>query len=242
MTFSAEASTQYQWMSIADGELLSVNDVATAVSYDEAQSNTIENVQVANVTMTRNIKAGYNTVVLPFTLTANQVAAAFGTGTEVYAFSENSTDANNVTINFNKGDGSITANVPVLVKATEASASQTFNGVQIVAPTEGAVVMGTNTKFIGVFGPLTVAAGDYFVGNGAIYKSEGNTNMKAFRAYIYAQEASNVKMFVDGIETGIDEINGAAVENGAIYNLAGQRVNKAQKGVFIVNGKKVIVK
>ena len=49
-------------------------------------------------------------------------------------------------------------------------------------------------------------------------------------------------MFVDGIETAISEINGAAAENGAIYNLAGQRVNKAQKGVFIVNGKKVIVK
>ena len=243
MTFYAEASSQYQWMSIGDGELLSATNIATAVAYDENADNTITNEDVANVTMTRKIKEGYNTVVLPFDCTLGQVEAAFGTGTEVYAFSESSENANDVTINFNKvAAGTISANVPVLIKATQASASQTFNGVQVVAPTEGAIVQGTNTKFIGVFGPLTISAGDYFVGNGAIYKSTGATNMKAFRAYIYAQEASNVKMFVDGIETGIDEINGADVENGAIYNLAGQRVNKAQKGVFIVNGKKVIVK
>ena len=31
-------------------------------------------------------------------------------------------------------------------------------------------------------------------------------------------------------------------QNGAIYNLQGQRVNKAQKGVFIQNGKKIVVR
>lgn len=245
MTFYAETNKQYNWMSIADGELLSTTKLAEDVAYNEDDNNTIENKIIADVTMTRNIKAGYNTVVLPFTLTANQVATAFGTGTEVYAFSENSTDANNVSINFTKGDGSITANVPVLVKATAASSAQTFNGVQVVAPTEGAVVEGTNTKFIGVFGPLTVAAGDYFIGNDAIWKSEGSTSIKAFRAYIYAQETSApVKMYIGGIETAISEINAdaAAEEQGAIFNLAGQRVNKAQKGIYIQNGKKVLVK
>lgn len=244
MTFYAETSKQYNWMSIADGELLSTTKLAEDVAYNEDDNNTIENKIIADVTMTRNIKAGYNTVVLPFTLTANQVTTAFGAGTEVYAFSENSADPNDVTINFNKGDGSITANVPVLVKATAASSAQTFEGVQVVEPTTGAIVEGTNTKFIGVFGPLTITAGDYFVGNGAIYKSEGSTNIKAFRAYIYAQEASSVKMYIGGIETAISEINAdaAAEEQGAIFNLAGQRVNKAQKGIYIQNGKKVLVK
>lgn len=244
MTFYAEANKKYNWMSIADGELLSVNDVATSVAYDEAETNTIEDVQVANVTMTRNIKAGYNTVCLPFTLTANQVAAAFGTGTEVYAFSENSEDANNATVNFTKGDGSITANVPVLVKATSASTSQTFTGVQVVAADE-AVVPGKNFDFVGVYAPINpIPAGDYFIGNGALYKSAGATSMKAFRAYIKAKTAGgSVKMFIDGENVdAIDAINGEAAEQGAIYNIAGQRVNKAQKGIYIVNGKKVIVK
>lgn len=248
MTFYAEASSQYQWMSIADGELLSTTKLAQDVAYDEADDNTIENTIIADVTMTRNIKEGYNTVVLPFTLTANQVAAAFGAGTEVYAFSETGEEnANNITINFNKGDGSITANVPVLVKATAASTEQVFNGVQIVAPTEGADVKGTNVNFVGVWGPTTVGEGHFFVGNGAIYKSAGSTNIKAFRAYFLLKNpntTSAVKMFIGGIATGINEINGAIAteDNAPVFNLAGQRVNKAQKGIYIQNGKKVLVK
>ncbi len=249
MTFYAEASSQYQWMSIADGELLSTTKLAQDVAYDEAVPNTITNTIIADVTMTRTIKEGYNTVVVPFTLTANQVAAAFGTGTEVYAFSEYSADPKRAVINFNKGDGSITANVPVLVKATAASAKQTFEGVQIVAAEE-AKVGGTNFNFVGVYAPITVEALDYFIGNGAIYKSAGNTNMKAFRAYIEnktheitGNSQVEVKLYIDGLETAIDAINSdAATENGVIYTLSGQRVNKAQKGIYIVNGKKVLVK
>ena len=42
----------------------------------------------------------------------------------------------------------------------------------------------------------------------------------------------------------VDAINGirTAAENAVIFNLQGQRVNKAQKGLFIVNGKKVVIK
>lgn len=246
MTFYAEASSQYQWMSIADGELLSANDVATAVSYDEANNNTIENVEVANVTMTRTIKVGYNTVCLPFTLTANQVTAAFGAGSEVYAFSENSADANDVTINFYKGDGSITANTPVVVRATEASGSQTFEGVQVVAA-ESAAVEGKYFDFVGNYAPMTVEAKDYFISGGKLYKSAGETNMKAFRAYIFnknKEDETPVKLFIEGegIVTAIEGIDDNINVNGNIFNLAGQRVNKAQKGIYIVNGKKYIVK
>ena len=244
MTFYAEASTQYQWMSIADGELLSTTKLAQDVAYDEANDNTIENTIIADVTMTRTIKEGYNTVVLPFTLTANQVSAAFGAGTEVYAYSDQKDDEGDVQINFNKGDGSITANVPVLVKATAASNSQTFEGVQIVA-SDGAVVEGDYFDFVGTYAPTPVAAGDYFIGNGALYKSENNTSMKAFRAYIHAKAqipGAKVTLFIDNIATSISEINGIEAEPGVMYNIAGQRVNKAQKGIYIVNGKKVLVK
>jgi hypothetical protein len=197
--------------------------------------------------MARTIKADFNTVVLPFALTSSQVQSAFGSGTEVYAFSENSENANDVTINFNRVvEGTISANVPVLVKATAASTSQTFKGVQIVAATEEVQVAETNVVFKGVYAPTTVAKGDYFIGKGAIYKSEGNTPIKAFRAYLHDKSAGvkAISMFIDGIATGIEAIDNGqlTMDNGVIYNLAGQRVNKAQKGLFIVNGKKVLVK
>ncbi|MBR6031597.1 MAG: hypothetical protein IKP36_06520 [Bacteroidaceae bacterium] len=249
MTVVAEANGTHQWFSVCDGELLSMTNIATAVAYDEAIANTIENVDVANVTMTRTIKEGFNTVVLPFDLTAGQVAAAFGTGTEVYAFSEDGAEnADEISINFNKVvAGTITANVPVLVKATQASKEQEFKGVQVVAPTEGAIVQGTNASFVGVFGPTTIGEGHFFIGDGALYKSAGRTNINAFRAYILLKNpntTNGVKLFVGGEEvaTGISTIeNGQlTIDNAPIYNLAGQRIQKMQKGINIVNGRKVL--
>ena len=246
MTVVAEATGVRQWFSVADGELLSMTNIATPVTYVDAEENTIEDVDVANVTISRTIKADYNTVVLPFDLTASQVAAAFGTGTEVYAFSEDSANPMDATINFNKVvAGTISANVPVLVKATQGSSEQVFNGVQVVAA-QSAIVEGKNFDFVGTYAPITVAEGDYFIGNGALYKSAGATSMKAFRAYINAKTTATgakVNLFIDGIATSIREINGAtANESGDVFNIVGQRVKKAQKGLYIINGKKVLVK
>ena len=240
MTFYAEATSQHQWMSIADGELLSTTKLAQDVAYDEGDDNIITSTIIADVTIDRSIKEGYNTVCLPFTLTANQVTDAFGSGTEVYVFSEDSADPMDATINFWKNDGSISANRPVLVKATADSDSQTFNGVQVVAAAE-AKVEGTNFDFVGTYAPMTVAENDYFIGGGKLWKSAGSTSMKAFRAYIHDKSgASSVKLFIDDVETSIDAINGVEAENGIIYNIAGQRLNKVQKGINIVNGKKVL--
>ena len=244
MTVVAEATGTHQWFSVCDGELLSKTNIATAVAYDEAVTNTIENVDVANVTMTRTIKADFNTVVLPFDLTAGQVQTAFGSGTEVYAFSENSSDPDDVTINFDKVTaGTISANVPVLVKATQASTEQVFEGVQVVAPTTDVKVEGTNFDFVGVYAPATIAKDDYFIGDGALYRSEGTTNIKPFRAYIKAKTTtpSSVKFYIGGdLITSVDGINSGVTENGVIYNLAGQRISKMQKGINIVNGKKIL--
>ena len=44
-----------------------------------------------------------------------------------------------------------------------------------------------------------------------------------------------------GVANGIQNIN-AAIANGTVYNLNGVKVNKATKGIFIVNGKKVAKK
>ena len=41
---------------------------------------------------------------------------------------------------------------------------------------------------------------------------------------------------------GIENVTTVKVNNNAIYNLMGVRVNKAQKGLYIINGKKYVVK
>ena len=216
-----------------------------AVAEDVTISETADYIPAetyANVTLARTIKADtWNTFVVPFDIDNDELKAAFGDDVAVAEFSENSDDANAVTVNFDPmTTPAITANKPVLLKGN-AGTSFTFNGKLIKV--SDAKVAGKNVDFVGTYdASTTVKAGDYFISANKLYKSEGSTTLKGTRAYIDAKNAEEVKLFIDGIETGISEINGTAVESGAIYNLAGQRVSNAQKGIYIVNGKKVIIK
>lgn len=70
------------------------------------------------------------------------------------------------------------------------------------------------------------------------YKAEGT--IAAGKAYY--QSTSGVKAFYfgGGDATGISDVNVNLNEDNAIYNIAGQRLQKMQKGINIVNGKKVL--
>jgi hypothetical protein len=70
--------------------------------------------------------------------------------------------------------------------------------------------------------------------------SRPNPNDPIAAESCYPQEPFSVALHVIG-GTGINSIN-AADSKAPVYNLAGQRVSKAQKGVYIQNGKKVAVK
>jgi hypothetical protein len=70
------------------------------------------------------------------------------------------------------------------------------------------------------------------------YKAETGT-IKAGKAYLEVESSVKAFFFAGDDATGIANVE-KAVEDGAIYNLAGQRVNKAQKGIYIINGKKVL--
>ena len=70
----------------------------------------------------------------------------------------------------------------------------------------------------------------------------------AFRAFFsknsdVASGVNEIRMiFEDDDATSIEDLNAAPNANGPIYNLAGQRLDKMQKGINIVGGKKVLVK
>ena len=86
---------------------------------------------------------------------------------------------------------------------------------------------------IGIIAATTMTDGDYNV-------TVGPTSFNIGTESVYPQEVFTVKVTVKG-GTGINDIK--ALDNDApIYNVAGQRVSKAQKGVYIQNGKKVAVK
>ncbi len=81
----------------------------------------------------------------------------------------------------------------------------------------------------------------------ALNQSENTAFLNnGFKAYLSVEGAANVRnlsvMFEDGSVTGIENIERVEKTNGdnVIYDLSGRRVNKATKGIFIINGKKVI--
>lgn len=71
-------------------------------------------------------------------------------------------------------------------------------------------------------------------------------NVPAGKCYLEWPDAGagvNRLLFPDGTTTGIDTIfDGAQTENAPIYDLSGRRVKNATKGIYIIGGKKVIVK
>lgn len=75
--------------------------------------------------------------------------------------------------------------------------------------------------------------GNIYVINPAKVPSAGRLNM------IWLDENGNV---VEDEATAIESINATETAEGEIYNLQGVRVNGAQKGIYIKNGKKFIVK
>lgn len=91
---------------------------------------------------------------------------------------------------------------------------------------------GTNTGVTGV--------GFYLV------TASSGTQMKPFRAYIPRQDASNVKAFKVLFEdetTGVEPIeNAEEAASRVAYDLSGRRVSNPSKGIYIVNGKKVVLK
>lgn len=140
---------------------------------------------------------------------------------------------------------SLAANKPVLVtKAGEYTASAVS-----VAETSASQI-NTNGNLTGVYQNTEAPVGSYVLQNhpatqGVAFYLVGEVKptVKPFRAFIPAQDAKvkAIKVVFDGEATGIKEITSDNTK-AEIFDLSGRRVARAQKGVYIINGKKVIKK
>ena len=90
---------------------------------------------------------------------------------------------------------------------------------------------------------------DYFLSNGEFVKSANNGWALPGKSYLYIDggrnnvSASQLRVYVDNTATAIDGItNNPVVKDEAYYNLQGVKVQRPQHGVFIHNGKKVVLK
>lgn len=230
-------NTNY-WMGIGYVELFKVPN--NTIELDEDVAYEPES-KAGKVTLKKTIQSGWNTVVLPFGVTAEQIASEFGEGA-LYKYTGDDEEG---VLNFESADV-IAPNTPYLFNSTGSAKSEMeFAGVTVSPGTP--TTAGTNFDFVGTYEPITsITSNDYVLGASAFVKAKGGNALKAFRAYIQGKEESAARellISIDGEVTAIETIDGKKVNsNAAIYNLAGQKVKKAQKGIFIQDGKKVIVK
>ncbi len=135
-------------------------------------------------------------------------------------------------------NGVLAANTPVILYSKSEVTSLAISSEEGTG-TKSSVLAGTNQK-------ITAPAGtNYVLGKNAankvgFYKYTA-ANMPAFKAYMNtaAAEGREFTFNMDDIETSIDAIESDNSE-AVIYDLAGRRVQKAAKGLYIVNGKKVM--
>ena len=215
-----------------------------AVALNESSTPSLEDNVVRDVTLTRNFIAGWNTICLPFAVAASDMESKFGAGVKLYdctGFSEN-------VLSFEQVNTGIVAGKPYLIYVANAIADPiTFWNATISATAPVNTVL-SGVTFHGTFAPIAaggVLTGKYGISKvGRIAKANSATHMNGFRGYLEG-ELSSARISIFDETTGISRIydaNEVFGKDAKVYNLSGQKVENAKKGVYIVNGRKVVVK
>lgn len=204
-----------------------------------------------DVQLERTLSPEYwNTFCVPFTISADVIKEKFGEGTQVCTFGS----MEGTVMNFAHST-SIEAGKPYIVKPTKEVVNPSFTGVNIEAT--AAKQVGANGYFMqGIYSvktDLTTDGTNLFLGDGnKFYKPLGTTTakMKGMRAYFIVPQGTNfaaLRANIDGATTAIDEFATVVEQptDNRIYNLQGQFVGTSFEGlhgVYVQNGKKVLVK
>ena len=197
---------------------------------------------------------GWNTIVMPFSLSSSPayMNTIFGEGWTAYAI--DSFDEG--TLMF-KSTTYMATTTPFLVYAPNAESHP--DGVYLQNVSAGSYNWSHGNinqekgdiTFKGTFAPIAAPnmEGKYGVTkDGRIAKAGTGASIKAYRAYFELAPESSAKgislYVIDGgnTPTQIGLVQMAEGADKAVYNLSGQKVQQVRKGIFIVNGKKVVVK
>lgn len=244
-----ESKAKYNYISVVTNDYKAAT-VTSSNTLDEVTVNSFNAQNDVDVQLKRSLTpAQWNTFCVPFTISADVIAEKFGAGTLVYTFGS----MNGNVMNF-KASTTIEAGKPYIVKPANTVVNPTFTGVNIVA--SAPVKSGADGFFMqGTYGAKTDLLDDgtnLFLGEGdKFYKpAKGSTKMKGMRAFFIVPQGTNLAALranIDGATTAIDELTTVVEQptDNRIYNLQGQFVGTSFEGlhgVYVQNGKKVLVK
>lgn len=218
---------------------------AAAVTLNDAYAfNIPDGFDATTVTLKRNLRGGINSFVLPFWVNAEDLKS---TSLATYS-SEKSENSKNVV--FEKVNA-VDANFPFITVGYSKAEGAEEEEV-LTWSNKGFVALTTEftAPFKGVYAPQSANGKFGINGNGDLQIGGTDAKIKAFHAYYEAPEgqAAPAKISFEGEATGINSVAAATVANGAVYDLSGRRVAEKLagaslvKGIYVVNGKKVVVK
>lgn len=245
-----ESRAKYNYISVVTNDYQTVT-VTSSNTLDEVTVNSFNAQNDVDVQLKRSLTpAQWNTFCVPFTISADVIAEKFGAGTLVYTFGS----MNGNVMNFAPST-TIEAGKPYIVKPANTVVNPTFTGVNIEAV--AAKQVGADGFFMqGTYGAktdLTTDGTNLFLGEGnKFYKPAGATTakMKGLRAFFIVPQGTNLAALranIDGATTAIDDLTTVVEQptDNRIYNLQGQFVGTSFEGlhgVYVQNGKKVLVK
>ena len=231
----AHAGNNTRWMGINNIHLYKIAPKAFII--DENATENIIAAGAGDVKLTRTIKVGMNSVVLPFQMTADDIVTLGGEGAVAYTVSEYAND------NLKLAEATtIQPNVPFFLKATAAGTEFDFEGKTIAA--EDPVVTVGDATLVGTYAKIdAVPEGSYILSGGKFYLVNSTVSLKPTRAYITIAEPTEVSALGFSFEdaTAIVGVESETV-NGEVYDIAGRKVSAPVRGLYIANGKKVLVK
>ena len=219
-----------------------------------------------NVKVIRKLTANkWSTICLPFAMSKAKVEAAFGNDVIIKEYKSYTADineetlvANSLTLNFATYTMSalkpLKAGTPYLIKTSKDIESFDVDGVNIVSATSDVIgketVYDLDGTFKGTFVKTKVPDKALFISNNKFYYSNGKTNMKAFRGWFELQAVlneavvveSHVYLSLDDETTDINMVHGSGIKADGYYDLQGRKIENPKKGLYINNGKKVVVK
>ena len=233
----AHEGNQARWMAINKIHLYKIApkpfEISENETYDYTQSG------AGNVELTRTIKEGLNSVVLPFQMSAEDIVILGGEGAVAYTVA----GIEGTSLKLAKAE-SVLANVPFFLKATEAGSEFFFEDKTIVAG-EPVATVGV-VQAVGTYETITVPTMNncFVLSNGKFYGVDSEVSLKPTRAYIKVTPApQDVKVLTIDVEdaTAIEAIE-SAIANTQVYDLSGRKVQSPTRGLYIANGKKILVK
>jgi hypothetical protein len=214
---------------------------------DEAATTVPATATSANIRVKRTLNADeWNTLVLPFALSEAKLKNLFGDDVQVADLTGFTKTDGGLEVNFQTVKA-IEANHPYIIKVKSGITQFIVNGVNITTTAQPTYQATANAKFVGTYAAeTTIPSGCLFLsGNKFWYATDQTMKSKGYRGWFEfddkVADGSRVTLTIDGTTT-VSAIPSDGITTGKCYNMQGLSVKSPAKGIYIQNGKKVVIK